>query len=177
MSRTFGLVAAGIGVLALGLAGCGSDSGSSNPPAGGTASTTVALRTIDSTGDTLTDSVGRTLYMTDQDSASKLACDNQACTSLWKPLLVASGQKPTGPSNISAKLSTAKRPDGTLQVTFDGMPLYTFTMDKSPGETTGNGAMDSFGGPELTWHAVTPSGPASTQSTTKPYDDGGANGY
>jgi predicted lipoprotein with Yx(FWY)xxD motif len=176
MSRWSGLILAGTGVLALGLAGCGSDSGSGDAAARGTASTTVAVRSIDATGTTLVDSSGRTLYMTDQDSATKIACDNAACTSLWKPLTVGAGDKPTGPDDVAAKLSTVKRPDGTSQVAYDGKPLYTFTMDKGPGEVTGNNAKDSFGGPELTWHAVTTGGPAPAQST-QPDTGGGGYGY
>jgi predicted lipoprotein with Yx(FWY)xxD motif len=181
MSRLTGLIIAGTGVLAFGLAGCGSDSGSGsgsgNAAAGGTPSTTVGVRSISSTGTTLVDSSGRTLYMTDQDTATKIACDNMACTSIWKPLTVASGQKPTGPQDVSAKLSTVKRPDGTSQVAYDSHPLYTFALDKAAGDATGNNAKDSFGGPELTWHAVTTGGPAPAQSTQPSSGGGGGYGY
>jgi hypothetical protein len=58
-------------------------------------------------------------------------------------------------------VATVDRPDGSQQVTLDGAPLYTFTQE-GPGEVTGDGASDSFGGEDFTWHAVTPSGSAST---------------
>jgi predicted lipoprotein with Yx(FWY)xxD motif len=175
MSRSYGLLIAG--ALALGLAGCGGSDDTGGAAAGGAAATTVALRAIDGTGDALVDSRGHTLYMTDQDSATRIACDNQACTSLWKPLTVADGQKPTGPDDIASKLSTVKRPDGTSQVAFDGMPLYNFTQDKGPGDASGNGVSDSFGGPTLTWHAVTPSGAAPAQPQSTSPDDNGGYGY
>ena len=34
---------------------------------------------------------------------------------------------------------TIKRPEGTLQVSFDGMPLYTFAGDSRPGQANGQG--------------------------------------
>ena len=35
-------------------------------------------------------------------------------------------------------LGTTKRKDGTIQVTYDGQPLYTYVGDKKPGEANGN---------------------------------------
>jgi hypothetical protein len=38
----------------------------------------------------------------------------------------------------------------SIQVTFNGMPLYTFTLDKAPGDANGNG-VNQYGG---VWHVV-----------------------
>ena len=62
-----------------------------------------------------------------------------------------------------AKLGVVKGPGGKSQVTFGGKPLYTFVQD-SPGQPTGNGAMDSFDGTSFTWTAATPR--AMARSTT-----------
>lgn len=54
----------------------------------------------------------------------------------WHPLTA-----PTG-SALSASISsfgTIKRPDGTIQVTYKGTPLYTFVGDTKPGEAKGPG--------------------------------------
>jgi predicted lipoprotein with Yx(FWY)xxD motif len=51
-------------------------------------------------------------------------------------------------------LGTTKRKDGTMQVTFAGHPIYTFSEDKKPGEANGND-LKVFGGE---WYAMTPSG-------------------
>ena len=53
-------------------------------------------------------------------------------------------------SSVQGKLSVVDRPDGTSQVTFNGMPLYSFVQD-SPGQVTGDGVSDSFGGTDFTW--------------------------
>jgi len=52
-----------------------------------------------------------------------------------------------------------------MQVTYDGKPLYTFTLDSQPGELTGNGVTDQFGGTQFTWHAAFTTGGASSSST------------
>jgi hypothetical protein len=50
----------------------------------------------------------------------------------------------------AAKLGTIKRPDGRLQVTYNGLTLYVDYYDK-PGEALGQGQ-------EGVWFAVTPAG-------------------
>jgi predicted lipoprotein with Yx(FWY)xxD motif len=52
---------------------------------------------------------------------------------------------PQGP----AKLGTIRRPEGTLQVTYRGLPLYTFASDKKPGQVKGEGLKDVG-----VWHAA-----------------------
>src|SRR4051812_18714954 len=98
--------------------------------------TTVAVRSTD-VGDVLTDSAGRTLYSSQQEKGT-VRCTSSACTAVWQPLTVAAGTQPTGPRQVSSGLSTVRRPDGT-QVTFDGQPLYTFSLDRSAGQVGGNG--------------------------------------
>ena len=50
-------------------------------------------------------------------------------------------------------LSTLTRDDGSMQVTYNGWPLYTFSGDIAPGDATGQG-MDGV------WFLVTPAGEA-----------------
>ena len=82
------------------------------------------------------------------------------CTSIWTPLTVAAGVIRKGP----VKLGTIRRPEGTVQVTYKGHPLYTFASDKKPGQTKGEGIKDVG-----TWHAsLLPTkggGPGSTPVT------------
>jgi predicted lipoprotein with Yx(FWY)xxD motif len=43
-----------------------------------------------------------------------------------------------------------KRPDGSQQLTYKGMPLYTFAQDTAAGQANGQGIKDVG-----TWNAVT----------------------
>jgi predicted lipoprotein with Yx(FWY)xxD motif len=109
----------------------------------------------------LVDLKGLTLYSLSAEKNGRFICTDAYCKSLWTPLVVAKGTKPAG----AHLLATVKRPDGRTQVTYKGLPLYTFTMDKKPGDTKGNGFKDVG-----TWRPASPSAASSTQ--TQP-----SNGY
>lgn len=163
----------GAGLLAL--AACSSSGGdkADTPASGGSGNTTVAVRSAGDLGDVLTDSSGHTLYASDEEMSGKLLCTTQDCLTFWTPLVVADST-PSGPSSITAKLSTIARPDGKMQVTLNGAPLYTFEEDHSAGQTKGNDFTDKFGSQSFTWHAATPSGFASqgsapTSDSNNPY--------
>ena len=81
---------------------------------------------------------GLTLYNLSVERNGRFVCTTQFCLSLWHPLTVSKGTTPAGAS----LLSTVKRPDGRLQVTYRGAPLYTFTQDVKRGEIKGNGFKD-----------------------------------
>lgn len=158
---------AGVAVAALTvLAACGggssnnnAGSGSGSGGGGGTSADTVSVKTASGVGKVLTDSAGKTLYFSDEEKSGKIVCMN-TCTSFWKPLTV-TDKNVMGPSAVSMKLGTMKRPDdGKLQVTFGGKPLYTFKLDTSNGDVKGNNFSDDFGGTHFTWHAATTSGKA-----------------
>ena len=72
---------------------------------------------------------------------------------MWPPVPI-SGSPKAGPGVDASKLGTTKRSDGSTQVTYDGRPLYTYTADTSPGDTTGNG-VNLYG---ALWYAVQPNG-------------------
>jgi predicted lipoprotein with Yx(FWY)xxD motif len=166
-------------VLAIGLAACGG-SNSSDPTTAaasggsGAGGDTVTTKSISGTGTVLVDSSGAALYTNDMDTGSKIACAGQ-CLTEWVPLTAPSqGNPSSSDSAVQAKLGTAKRSDGSTQVTFDGMPLYTFVEDSS-GQVTGNGFADSFGGVNFVWTAATVGGNAtsSAPSTTTQGSSGG----
>ena len=94
----------------------------------------------------LTNTKGMTLYSLSVEKNGKFICTG-ACTSTWPPLLVAAGTKPKGP----VALGTIKRPEGKIQVTYKGLPVYTFDGDSKKGEANGEGIKDVG-----VWHAVTP---------------------
>jgi predicted lipoprotein with Yx(FWY)xxD motif len=108
-------------------------------------------------GRILVSTSGRTLYHSAADSRNAVRCIG-SCAAGWPPLLVAAGTKPVaGPGVRASLLGTVKRPDGTLQVTYDGMPLYLYSGDRKAGSINGQGVAVApwIGG---TWNAVAPSG-------------------
>jgi predicted lipoprotein with Yx(FWY)xxD motif len=159
-----------VALAAIGLAACGgsddSDNGSASAGASANGSAdTVATKSFAGVGDVLVDSSGAALYTNDMDTNSKIACTD-SCLTEWVPLAApGSGQPTASDSAVQAKLGTVKRPDGSSQVTLGGMPLYTFVED-SPGQATGDGFEDSFGGTTFVWTAATASGKAAPSSAT-----------
>jgi predicted lipoprotein with Yx(FWY)xxD motif len=95
----------------------------------------------------LTNTKGLTLYTLSGETKGKFICTTAECLKAWPPLLVTPGTTPKGP----AKLGTIKNPEGKTQVTFKGMPVYTFEGDSKKGEANGEGLKDVG-----VWHAVTP---------------------
>jgi predicted lipoprotein with Yx(FWY)xxD motif len=78
-----------------------------------------------------------TVYTFNSDSPGVSRC-NGACATTWPPLTTASGTTPTGGPGVNGQLGTVTRADGSLQVTYKGMPLYFFHSDSKPGDTMGN---------------------------------------
>jgi predicted lipoprotein with Yx(FWY)xxD motif len=119
----------------------------------------------------LVDAQGMTLYRLSAEQHGKWICTS-ACVQIWHPLIAPAGASPTG--SVSS-LGTVKRPDGTVQVTYKGMPLYTFAQDQKPGDAKGQGIKDVG-----TWNAATTGSGASTpaaKSTPAPSSSGGSSGY
>jgi predicted lipoprotein with Yx(FWY)xxD motif len=150
---TFGAVVAITAVLAA----CGGSSGSESATAAsseGGGGSTVSVAEIEGAGNVLVDSSGQALYASEQETASGKVMCTGACTSFWKPLTV-SGGTPSG--SVPGQLGVMKRPEGSMQVTFDGKLLYTFTQE-GPEEVTGDGFQDAFEGEHFTWHVVSTGG-------------------
>lgn len=172
-------------VAVLAIAGCGSSSkssGGTGAAASGSTGTTASSATTVKTASTklgtvLVNSSGMTLYHLTVEKSGKFICTNSPCTGIWHPLTTQGGQAPTGVSS----LSTVQRPDGQMQVTYKGEPLYTFVQDKSAGDTKGQGVKDVG-----TWKVITVKGsaPAAKKSTPAPApapststSSGGSGGY
>jgi predicted lipoprotein with Yx(FWY)xxD motif len=88
-------------------------------------------------GAILTDANGMTLYTWEADAPGFSTCYD-ACAATWPPVLV-SGDLIVGPG-LSRVIGTTTRDDGTVQVTFKDMPLYTFRRDEAPGQMNGEGS-------------------------------------
>jgi len=99
-------------------------------------------------GPVVVDGAGRTLYVFERDIPDTSTCYD-SCAAAWPPLL--STGAPVAGSNVDpAAVGTAMRSNGSAQVTYHGRPLYLFTGDRQPGDTTGQ-ALDAFG---ARWYAV-----------------------
>jgi len=157
MRPTLRVLVAGLTAGALTLAACGGgddddgDVGAAGEP--GTSVTTAAQAPSSSTatpgapptleiaetglGPTLVDGAGLTLYVFDNDMGGTSTCAG-ACATAWPPLTV-DGEPVAGDGIDAEDVATVTRADGTTQVTFYGMPVYRWSGDAAPGETSGLG--------------------------------------
>jgi predicted lipoprotein with Yx(FWY)xxD motif len=88
-------------------------------------------------GQILTDPQGRTLYWWTKDTSGTSNCTGN-CATTWPPFST-SNPSPTLPTGVLGTLAVITRPEGTKQVTYDGMPLYYYSKDAAPGDTNGQG--------------------------------------
>ena len=168
--------AAVIPLTALAVAGCGGGDDNGNGSASAATPKTSSGQTAtvgvenSSLGNILDNSKGQTLYLFKKDSGTTSACTG-ACASAWPPLR-ASG-KPTVGQGLNASLvGTTQRSDGKPQVTYNGHPLYTFTGDQNPGDTSGQG-VSAFG---ALWYVVSPAGNQVTGSASSSSGGGSSGG-
>lgn len=161
-----------IGAAALALAACGGSSGDDNATASEPASGVVSVKSVDGM-DVLADAQGQTLYSAKVEQ-SGVHCMN-GCTAIWSPVSATAGQAKAAAADLGLDLGTVQRPDGQSQLTFNGLPLYSFTQEDA-GQVEGNGVADEFGGMQFTWAAATTSGSASSGSDTS-NDSSGYSGY
>jgi predicted lipoprotein with Yx(FWY)xxD motif len=102
---------------------------------------------------------GMTLYVFTQDKKNQSTCTGQ-CAQFWPPLLLTSDmQEPTNPAGSTGTFGVAPLAGGSMQLTYDGAPLYTFSKDKKPGDINGQGVGGAW------WTAVAPGKFSTTDST------------
>ncbi len=175
------LLAVAAVAAALPFTACGADDedGSSADAASGTqaGSETVAVETIGDAGEVLVDADGAALYTADQEADGKVRCTD-SCAATWLPLTVSDDAAPEA-EDVPGTLATVKRPEGSNQVTLDGVPLYTFADDGGPGRVTGDGLSDTFGGERFSWSVVSVSGTdeADDEAETSAPSSGYGGGY
>ena len=91
---------------------------------------------------------GMTLYKYTKDTAGVSNCSGQ-CAVNWPPYTVSGTEPLVAATGIAGTLATITRADGTMQVTYNGVPLYYWVKDTKPGETTGQGV-------GKVWYVVAP---------------------
>ncbi len=141
-------------VLALAPAACTNIGTSGSEATTTTASNRPTLSTEPSpAGPILATGAGQTLYDFSLDTPTTSACTNVLCTILWPPLTVKG--RPTASGQIQlALIGLIQRPDGSMQVTYAGHPLYTYKEDISAGMITGQAVRQSGG----YWYVISPTG-------------------
>ena len=133
---------------------------------------TVSLRKT-TLGMILVSSKGRTLYLFAKDKNGKSSCTT-SCAKYWPPL-VSQGKPTAGPGVKASLVGQTKRSDGSMQVTYNRHPLYTFALDTQAGQVNGEGS-SNFG---AKWYALSAAGTAvvkaqattttAPKTTTSPY--------
>jgi predicted lipoprotein with Yx(FWY)xxD motif len=157
------------------LAACGSSSSSSSPAAASQRSGSagaVVVKVSSLGASVLVDAQGRTLYRLSGEQNGKWICVSAACVKVWHPLAAPTGGSPSGGVG---SLGTVKRPGGAMQVTFKGMPLYTFAGDTKAGAAKGQDVKDVGVWSAVTANGATVSKPATT--TARSSSGGGGYGY
>jgi predicted lipoprotein with Yx(FWY)xxD motif len=154
MNRYLQLTTGALGVVLVGAC-------SSTPASGGggyksatpTAPASVAVAQS-SLGPMLVGEHGRALYLFEADTAGTSTCSGE-CAKEWPPLTTAGA--PVAAAGVNAALlATTTRSDGTVQVTFNGHPLYYYDDDEDagPGSTKGQGET-KYG---AKWYVLDPAG-------------------
>jgi predicted lipoprotein with Yx(FWY)xxD motif len=125
------------------LAACGGGGGSTTytPPAnggtgaggagGGQNGAVLGTQTIDG-GPAFVTSGGHAVYTFDGDTVADQSTCTGGCAAIWPPVRPPSG-------TLSAPWSSFRRSDGSMQLAYNGKPLYTFVQDTRAGEASGNG--------------------------------------
>ncbi len=82
---------------------------------------------------------GMTLYRYTQDTPNASHCSGQ-CAAKWPPYVVASlSALKNTQAGVSGTVGSITRADGSIQVTYNGAPLYFWIQDIQSGDTTGQG--------------------------------------
>lgn len=145
--RLRAVVAGSIGLAAVAAASVVASSGAAATSRPQAASAEVKLAMNAKLGDILVDAKGYTLYRYTPDKFGVVACTG-GCAAYWPPLTLPTGAtKAVGAKGVSG-LGTVKDPNGKLQVTYRGHPLYTYAGDSKPGQIRGQGVQG-------TWYVVT----------------------
>ena len=112
------------------------------------AAPTLKIGEVAPIGSVLTNPAGLTLYTYRDDVPnSGQSSVPAAIAPNWPPLTVTGDV--VAPPGLPGQLGSFTRPDGSKQVMYNGMPLYTFVGDTQAGQANGQGLLGL-------WFAATP---------------------
>lgn len=134
--------------------GAGARASAPRPPEHAAATTTISSRHTKD-GVILVGPRGQTLYLFNRDVGGTSTCYGR-CARAWRPLRASARVIAMRGSGVKQRwLSTTRRRDGILQVTYDHHPLYVDAGDAQPGNLKGDEAHE-FGG---RWYVMPIGGP------------------
>ena len=115
----------------------GSSGASSSTPGAAASGGTATVNIATSGTARFVDDKGMSLYVFQKDTpnSGKSPCSG-GCSTAWPALTVPAGTQPTAGQGVDG-LATITRDDGTMHVTYDGLPLYYYGGDKAAGDTNG----------------------------------------
>jgi predicted lipoprotein with Yx(FWY)xxD motif len=142
-------------IAGIALTACSSSPAAPSSAPSAAVAATVQAKSVGTIGTVLVAANGMTVYNFAKDvkDSGTSACTGggatpSGCLKTWPAVTVPAGTTPTGGSGATGKLGTITRADdGTLQVTYNGLPIYYFSGDAAPGDA--NGVYTN-------WTAVTP---------------------
>lgn len=127
----------------------GGTTGAEAPEEGATATGPLGVAESD-LGEIVVDSEGMTVYYFTNDEADSgvSACEG-GCLEAWPPVISETDAPEV--EGVTGEVATIETPDGELQVTINGMPIYYFAEDEAPGDVNGQAVND-------VWYVVAPDG-------------------
>lgn len=159
-----------VGALAIIAASCSSDDdGNEASETTTTSVTSSSAEPVEGTvgvadtefGEVLTDDLGYTLYVFDQDIGQPGPTCVDECSDKWPPYIVGEIDPTDG---LDADLGTVDRGDGFEQLTVNGRPAYTMTEETEPGQTLCQGG-------DGVWWIVGTDGEAISETDSVPTPD------
>lgn len=124
-------------------------------------------------GETVQNQDGFVLYRFDDDKVKPEVVSNcnDDCAKVWPPAVINKGEKPKLDGVEASAVGTVTRKDGTLQLTIDKWPVYTYIGDLKAGQWKGQNVGKK-------WFVITPDGkknltclPAPSKAVAPPADD------
>jgi predicted lipoprotein with Yx(FWY)xxD motif len=107
------------------------------PEAVGGTQATIFVRESGTLGRYFSTPAGLTLYVSDGDTTANQSTCTGDCAIAWIPF---SATEPLSlPPGITGELALFDREDGSTQLSYNGMPLYTYNADSGSGSTLGDG--------------------------------------
>jgi predicted lipoprotein with Yx(FWY)xxD motif len=91
-------------------------------------------------GETVGSIAGIVAYTDDAEHAGHFVCTSASCTTTWHPWLTDGVAVRAAAGVQQSQIGTVKRPDGTVQMTYGGHPLYLYAHTKNAVQANAQGA-------------------------------------